>query len=411
MNISQLFILSFNALSERKTRTILTILMVIVGSSLMVVLNGLSAGQSNFVKEQLNQLGTDVVTVSSGQRSFRGGGEPSPASIILNSVIASRINSLPYVKEVVPIYSGSIQIVSQGNTVNSSVLSMNPEKLLVMAPKLKFMEGSVIKPTDQSAILIGYNAANPPGSTSALINVGQTVKASFSYLDENGKLQKETRGFIVSGVIQQSGNNQIDRAVVINQEAGNLLLRKSSKFDSLMVVTQSSEFVDVVQKEITDLYGPTIGVSTAQSFLSLRESFTSGINSFILSVGTIALVVGAVGIITTLYTSVTERIREIGTMKAIGAQSKTILSLFLIEALIIGILGATLGLVIGIVAGYSFGSSLGAGLPGTSSIPPVYLPTDLLNVWLLSTGLSLLAGLLPAWKASRLPAIVALRRE
>ena len=81
-----------------------------------------------------------------------------------------------------------------------------------------------------------------------------------------------------------------------------------------------------------------LGVSTAQSSLSLRASFTSGINSFILSVGTIALVVGAVGIITTLYTSVTERIREIGTMKAIGAQSKTILSLFLVEALIIGIL-------------------------------------------------------------------------
>lgn len=411
MNTSQLFILSFNALSERKTRTILTILMVIVGSSLMVVLNGLSAGQSKFVEDQLNQLGTDIVTVSSGQRSFRGGGEPSPASITLNSVVASRINSLPYVKEVVPIYSGSIQSASQGNTINSVVLSMNPDKLLVMAPKLKFVEGSVIKPADQSAILVGYNAANPPGSTSALITVGQTVKASFSYIDENGKPQKETRGFIVSGVIQQSGNNQIDRAVVINQDAGNLLLRKSSKFDSLMVVAQSSEFVDVVQKEITDLYGTTIGVSTAQSSLSLRASFTSGINSFILSVGTIALVVGAVGIITTLYTSVTERIREIGTMKAIGAQSKTILSLFLVEALIIGILGVTLGLVIGIVAGYSFGSSLGTGLPGTSSIPPVYLATDLLNVWLLSTGLSLLAGLLPAWKASRLPAIVALRRE
>ena len=130
---------------------------------------------------------------------------------------------------------------------------MNPDKLLVMAPKLKFVEGSVIKPADQSAILVGYNAANPPGSTSALITVGQTVKASFSYIDENGKPQKETRGFIVSGVIQQSGNNQIDRAVVINQDAGNLLLRKSSKFDSLMVVAQSSEFVDVVQKEITNL--------------------------------------------------------------------------------------------------------------------------------------------------------------
>lgn len=384
--------------------------MVLVGSSLIVVLNGLSAGQTKFVEDQLNQLGTDIVTVSSGQRSFRGG-EQSAASITLNSVITSRINSLPYVKEVVPIYSGSVQLDSQGNTVNASVLSMNPDKILVMAPKLTFVEGSAIKPSDQSAILVGYNVANPPGSTSSLITVGQTVKASSSYTDTNGKPQRQTRGFIVSGIIELSGNNQIDRSVVMNSDAGNLLLRKSSKYDSLMVVAQSSDFVDTVQKEITDLYGSTIGVSTAQSSLSLRASFTEGINSFILSVGMIALVVGAVGIITTLYTSVTERIREIGTMKAIGAQSKTILSLFLVEALIIGILGATLGLIIGIVAGYSFGSALGTGLPGTSSISPIYLPTDLLKVWLLSTGLSLLAGLLPAWKASRLPAIVALRRE
>jgi len=410
MDKSQLFVLAFNALTERKTRTILTILMVIVGSSLIVVLNGLSAGQTQFVSNQLNKLGADVITVSSGQRSFRGEGDSS-SSITLNSVVASKISSLPYVKEVIPIYSGSIQILSVGNTVSASVLSMNPEKLYIMLPQLALVDGSVIKPYDQSAMLVGYNVANPPGSTSALINVGQTVKASFSYVGDDGKQQKETRSFIVSGVIQQSGSNQVDRAIVINSDAGNSLLRKSSKFSSLMVQAQSTDLVDVVQKEITDTYGTTIGVSTAQSSLALRASFTSGINSFILSVGMIALVVGAVGIITTLYTSVTERIREIGTMKAIGAQSSTILSLFLVEALLIGVLGSTLGLVVGVVAGYSFGSSLGMGLPGTSSIPPIYLPTDLLNVWLISTGLSVIAGILPALKASKLPPIVALRRE
>jgi putative ABC transport system permease protein len=199
--------------------------------------------------------------------------------------------------------------------------------------------------------------------------------------------------------------------IVINEESGNLLLRMSNKYSSLIVVAQSSELVDVVQKQITDTYGPTIGVSTAQSSLAFRASFMDGLNSFILSVGMIALVVGAVGIITTLYTSVTERIREIGTMKAIGAQSRTILSLFMVEALLIGILGATLGLVVGIVAGYGLGSSLSTGLPRSSSVSPVFLPMDLLSVWLLSTGLSIAAGILPAWKASQLPPIVALRRE
>lgn len=409
MNTSQLFVLSFNALTERKTRTILTILMVIVGSSLMVVLNGLSAGQTQFITDQLNQLGTDVVYVYPGQRSFRSA--DSSSSITLNSVVVSKINSLPYVEEVIPRYSGSVQLTSQGNTVNTSVMSMNPEKLFVMVPKLEFVEGSVIKPYDQSAMLVGHEVANPPGSTSPLMTIGQTVKTSFSYVSDDGTQQRETRSFIVSGIIKQSGNNQIDRVIVINEESGNLLLQKSNKFSSLMVVAQSSELVDVVQKQITDTYGPTIGVSTAQSSLTFRASFMSGLNSFILSVGMIALVVGAVGIITTLYTSVTERIREIGTMKAIGAQSKTILSLFMVEALLIGILGATLGLIVGIVAGYGFGSSLSTGLPRSSSVSPVFLPIDLLSVWLLSTGLSIAAGILPAWKASQLPPIVALRRE
>jgi putative ABC transport system permease protein len=326
-------------------------------------------------------------------------------------VVVSKINSLPYVEEVIPRYSGSVQLTSQGNTVNTSVMSMNPEKLFVIVPKLEFVEGSVIKPYDQSAMLVGHEVANPPGSTSPLINIGQTVKTSFSYVSDDGTQQKETRSFIVSGIIKQSGNNQIDRVIVINEESGNLLLRKSNKYSSLMVVAQSSELVDVVQKQITDTYGPTIGVSTAQSSLAFRASFMDGLNSFILSVGMIALVVGAVGIITTLYTSVTERIREIGTMKAIGAQSRTILSLFMVEALLIGILGATLGLVVGIVAGYGLGSSLSTGLPRSSSVSPVFLPMDLLSVWLLSTGLSIAAGILPAWKASQLPPIVALRRE
>jgi len=410
MDKSQLFVLAFNALTERKTRTILTILMVVVGSSLIVVLNGLSAGQTQFVSDQLNKLGDDVVTVSSGQRSFRGGGDSS-SSIILNSVVVSKISSLPYVKEVVPIYSGSVQLSSVGNTVSASVLSMNPEKLYIMIPQLALVDGSVIKPYDQSAMLVGYDVANPPGSISALINVGQTVKASYSYVGDDGTQKKETKSFIVSGVMQQSGSSQVDRAIVINSDSGNSLLRKQNKYSSLMVQSQSSDLVDTVQQEITDTYGSTIGVSTAQSSLAFRASFTEGINSFILSVGMIALVVGAVGIITTLYTSVTERIREIGTMKAIGAQSSTILSLFLVEALLIGVLGSTLGLVVGVVAGYSFGSSLGTGLPGASSIPPIYLPIDLLNVWLISTGLSVVAGILPALKASKLPPIVALRRE
>jgi putative ABC transport system permease protein len=134
------------------------------------------------------------------------------------------------------------------------------------------------------------------------------------------------------------------------------LFHKSGKFDNLVVAAQSSDYVDTVQQEISGLYGSTIGVTSPKAIMAIRQNFTSRNNSFILSVGVIALIVGAVGIVTTLYTSVTERIREIGTMKAIGAQSNDILALFLVEAVLIGILGATVGSLAGIGAGYALSS-------------------------------------------------------
>jgi putative ABC transport system permease protein len=109
------------------------------------------------------------------------------------------------------------------------------------------------------------------------------------------------------------------------------------------------------------LYCNTIGIITP---LQARQQFVSGNNSFIQSVAFIALLVGAIGITTTLYTSVNERVHEIGTMKAIGAQKSFILSLFLMEAVIIGILGSTLGVITGIGGAYIMSDFTGGVRPG-----------------------------------------------
>ena len=410
MNIGEVFRLSFEALNERKVRTILTVLMVVVGSSLMVGLNGLSAGQLYSTEQQLNQLADNVLTVTPGQRSFRSV-DTSP-SIVFNSAVVQKINSLPYIDIVVPQYTGSIDLNSQGRVIRSSVIAMDPQKVYAMIPNLELVEGSVIKSNDPSAILVGNTIAVPDGATSPIISVGQTIKATHTYVDEDGEQQEDSRVFSVSGIMEVTGNPRIDRSVLINESVGNSFLKKSGKYDSLWVVAQSSALVNVVQSEIRDLYGTTIGISSLQQSLQFRQSFIGGFNSFILSVGVIAMFVGAVGIITTLYTSVTERIKEIGTMKAIGAQSTNILSLFLVEALIIGILGGTFGIAIGIGAGYSLTFLLFSNLPfGGSGITPIFVFEDLIKVWLLAVSLSIVAGIYPAWKASRLSPLIALRRE
>ena len=99
-NFKQIIILSFDALRERKARSALTILMVVVGGALMVALNGMSAGQSAFMNKQMNMLAPNVLFVSSGQMNFRG--PQGPPTIVLSNEVVNRIKSLPFVQKVVP---------------------------------------------------------------------------------------------------------------------------------------------------------------------------------------------------------------------------------------------------------------------------------------------------------------------
>lgn len=404
--------MAFEALIDRKVRSILTILMVVLGSSLVVVINGLSAGQSVFLEKQFNVLADNLIFVSSGFHSYRS--ESSSASLIINNVIVSRIRSLPFVEDTSPSYSGAIQLTSQGNVQHVPVHAIDPTKIQEILPNVEYVDGSSIKPNDRAAMIVGNTVANPPGATTPFVTVGQTVQTTYTYADPTGKQVQESKSFVVTAIMKPSGNNYLDSSAIINLDAGDQLLHKSEKYDSVTVLALNPEYVDTVQQEITGQFGQTLGVTTPKAIMAVREQTASGNAAFVFMIGIIALVVGAVGIVTTLYNSVTERIREIGTLKAIGAQNTTILALFLVEAVLIGIIGATLGIVMGFGGGYlmsvlTAGHTSGPG-PGTQ-IPPIYVPSDLIKVWVLSVTLSAGAGVFPAWKASRLSPLVALRRD
>lgn len=439
MDFRDIFSLSFDALKERKVRSALTIVMVMVGSSLLVAVNGIGAGFTAFFNEQFSNLAPNILFVSSTQQdenSETGGpgiggvGAPTTAKITLNNAVVNRLKSIPFVEEVIPSYQSQVDVESAGETKSYSVLSMDPTRLLVIAPTLGFVEGSSIRQNDPSSILVAEDVANPPGEDTPFISLGQSIKVRYSFVDpQTGESEQETKNFVVSGIMESTGNPTIDEALVINEDSGNALFQKAGKFDSLFVATQSSEFVDVVEEEIRKLYGNDIGITTVKAILETIEEFTGGINAFLSSIAIVSLVVGAVGIITTLYTSVIERVKEIGTLKAMGAQNRTILVLFLIEALLIGIFGASFGLVAGIGMGYGLSATFGsdsssdnsnevteevsttATTSDDSSITPVYLAQDMAVVWVISVSLSMLAGLFPSWKASRYLPVEALRSQ
>ena len=441
MDFRDIFSLSFDALKERKVRSALTIIMVMVGSSLLVAVNGIGAGFTAFFNEQFSNLAPNILFVSSTQQdenSETGGpgiggvGAPTTAKITLNNAVVNRLKSIPFVEEVIPSYQSQVDVESAGETKSYSVLSMDPTRLMVIAPTLGFVEGSSIRQNDPSSILVAEDVANPPGEDTPFISLGQSIKVRYSFVDpQTGESEQETKNFVVSGIMESTGNPTIDEALVINEDSGNALFQKAGKFDSLFVATQSSEFVDVVEEEIRKLYGNDIGITTVKAILETIEEFTGGINAFLSSIAIVSLVVGAVGIITTLYTSVIERVKEIGTLKAMGAQNRTILVLFLIEALLIGIFGASFGLVAGIGMGYGLSATFGSDSSSSSdnsnevteevsstattsddsSITPVYLAQDMAVVWVISVSLSMLAGLFPSWKASRYLPVEALRSQ
>ena len=418
MKISEIFKLSLEAMKERKARSALTIIMVLVGCSLMIALNGISTGQSEFVKKQLNTLAPNILFVNNGQRSFRGGADTSQTpSIVINSIVVDRIKSLPFVSDVVPAYQAQVTLDAAGNVISTSVIATDPQKIYLVSPSLELIPGSSIQPNNPSSIIVGDSVANPPGKSTPFVTLGQTVRATYNYVDQDtGKQEDISKSFVVSGIIAPTGNNRLDSAVIINTASGDSLFNKGGKFDQMIVAADSGDYVPTVQNEITSLYGTNIGIITPKAILQAREQFTSGNNSFIQNVAFIALFVGAIGIVTTLYNAVTERIAEIGTIKAIGASRFFILLMFLFEALMIGLIGSTLGVIFGIVGAHAL-SSVGGPRPGfgrgggiQSSIAPIFFPNDIIDVWLISVVLSVIAGLYPAWKASGLSPVLALKK-
>jgi len=418
MDIKEIFVLSFQALRERKIRSLLTILMVMAGTSLLVAVNGVGAGFTEFFNKQFSNLAPNILFVTSGQEQGSGtvgsgggggGGGSAGSKITLNAAVINRIDSLPFVEEVIPSYQSQVLIKSKGEEKSHAALSIDPNKLFVIAPTLDLQEGSQIKQNDPSAIVIAENIAKPPGEDNPFVTLGETLELEYSFIDDTtGKQDTVSKNFLVTAIMESTGNPTIDNAAVINLDAGDSLFQKSGKYDSLFVVASSNELVDVVESEIKKLYGNDIGVTTVKAILKTIEQFTGGITSFLLSIAIISLIVGAVGIITTLYTSVIERIREIGTLKAIGAQSSDILTMFVFEAMIIGMLGAALGLIGGVGGGYALSQATPRN-EGDPPLIPLFFMSDMVTVWIISVVLSVIAGLLPAWKASKISPIEALR--
>lgn len=415
MVVFDLLGLSFGALKERRVRSALTILMVIIGVALMTSINGLGGGMNNYITEQMSTLGANVLVITPSATSFEHGPEQQSGMLTkLTPQTVRTIERIHGVKYVVPCFSGGATLQSRGRTKTATIQGMDQGKLVYVAPKTSLESGSFVSPGDSSGMVLGYSIAHPSDLDQPFAKIGQTVFVEFSKVENQGGVEKpvtKRKAFQVRGILEELGGSQ-DSQVFVSLAAANALFEKSGAYDSIYAITYGPDENDKVEASIKKVYGKNIGVMSPKALASTIQEMMGTFIGFLSAIAMVSMLVGAVGIITTLYTSVMERTREIGLLKALGYMRETVLLMFLTESFTIGLLGGLLGLVAGIGGAYLLIGMIMpmAGSAGMSIIPS-FLAADLAQVFLLACALSVIAGLYPAWRASTLSPIMALKKE
>ena len=412
MNILQLFSLSFEALRERRLRAGLTTLMVIMGASLIVALSGTGNGFTNFINDQFRSLGANVLILS-----------PRGENIEIDLALADEIARLEGVEEVAPYIQQLSSITSQGVEQTAIVVGVEQSKLVLLFPTISYDSGTVVSESDSIGIVLGNEVARSYDQSENFAGLGQTVKVTYQTYEALRPVAKE-RSFVVRGVLDYIGSGIVpaDQMVFISTSAAKNLFKRGGNLDGLYVVTENADVNEEVRQRLVGRYGSDIVIISPQMLSNMIQQISGSVYLFINVIAMVSLLVASVGIVTTLQTSVMERIKEIGLLKALGFTERLILGLFLCEAMIVGILGGGIGIVLGIGLSHGMSLLLGSsfqmdavaaegGRGFSMSLIPSFDPWNLVSTWLLCVTLSMISGFYPSWRASRLDPVVALRHE
>ena len=409
MNVIEIFIFSFEALKERHVRAILTTLMVVMGASLIVALNGTGNGFRDFVNNQFSNLGANVLIISP-----RG-------DIDINEALADEISKIEGVEDVLLFVQQTALVTSRGETQTSIVVGIDQSRLPLIFPTISFQSGTFVSETDNVGIILGNELSRSSGGDKAFVTVGQTVKVSYKkYVNQQPTIFE--RVFIVRGILNYVGSGviPIDQMAFISTSAAKRFFDRKN-YDGLYVITRDPNLNEEVMKRIRRIYENELTIISPQVISNVIYKISGGISLFIRIVAMVSLLVASVGIITTLQTSVMERVREIGLLKALGFTNRLVLAVFLCEATIIGIVGGGIGAVFGMALSYGMSWVLGRSLNIELSsnggnllnieIVPTFDVWNIVSTWILCIVLSMISGFYPSWRASRLNPVEALRRE
>ncbi|HLD00991.1 MAG TPA: ABC transporter permease [Candidatus Nanoarchaeia archaeon] len=404
--ISDYFLLAIKNLRKRGLRSWLTMLGIFLGIAAVVSLISLGSGLQKAILGQFGTLDTNKLLIENTGTGF---GPPGSTAVrqLTNSDL-ELINSINGVEEAIPRFIRMAKVETDEITEFLSISSLpgNDGQLNIIydALNLQIAEGEILTENDLGTVLVGWGLAQEE-ALSENIKVGKSIS-----------LQGED--FEIAGILKNSGSFILDYVIFLPEEDLKRILNLDTEIDLIVVQVTDQKILNEVAEDIEEtlrkdrkqkLGEEDFSVQTPQQSLQAVNTILRVVNLIVSGIAAISLFIGGIGIANTMYTSVLERTKEIGVMKAIGAQKKDILGLFLLESGLLGLIGGIVGIVIGLGLALGISSAAGAALGGISLEVTISWPL-VITALLFSLVVGIISGIIPAVQAARLPPVEALRK-
>ncbi len=397
--------LAWRTISRRGLRSWLTMLGIFIGITSVVALISLSQGLQDSISQQFESLGTNIIMVMPGGGSGFSGFVGSASSYLTTHDVdvIQGANGVDIVGGM--LYK--ISTVEYGNEVKYlfviGIPTDDAKELVDNMGSYRVIEGRGLRGSDRYAIEIGYLIAHE-NVFSANVKIGDRIKV-------NG------RGFQVVGILDRIGSPEDDRQMYVPIDTARDLFDESDKLNMIMVQPKTGADPAVVAENIKQEMRRDRGlkkgqedfsVQTSQQLLDSVGTILGVVQIVVLGVAAISLIVGGIGIMNTMYTSVLEQTKNIGVMKAVGATEKDILTIFLFESGILGLVGG----IVGVTAGVAIGQAVQAIAAAVDvGFFKVYISPELvIGTLAFSFITGCVSGIAPARQAARLKPVDALRR-
>jgi len=414
MNLIQTVVVALRSLQANKLRSALTILGVVIGVASVVALMSMGRGFQAFVNAQIESLGTNLLFVRPGATQQQGVSavQGSAATLTLEDAVALTDPAVvPAVALISPQISTFGQVVGGGRNVRTQILGVTPEYQYIRTLALAY--GEFISERDMQ-------------SRARSLVLGSTVaKSLFPEMDPIGQqVRVNNQPFRVTGVLEAKGGTgfaNLDDLVLapLSTVQARLFRQQTARgFQNVQVINiqaisdnhvqQAKEQIASVLRVSHNIIGDDdFTITSQQDLLQAFTQVTQAFTIFLAAIAGISLLVGGIGIMNIMLVSVTERTREIGIRKAVGAKRRDVLLQFLAESITLSVAGGAIGLALG------WGASLGLSQIQIQGQPlrTLVSPDIVVIAVAVAAAVGLFFGIYPAARAARLNPIEALRYE